>query len=305
MSKQESTKYLIVIGGPTAIGKTEVALNLAVKYDCPIFSADSRQFYKEMNIGTAKPSADELGLAKHHFINNLSIHDEYSVGQYEKEAINALDKIYKENDIAILVGGTGLYINAILEGLDDFPKVDADIKLRFNRKFRMEGIISLQSQLKEQDPAYAEKVDINNPHRLIRALSVIESSGKTFTSFLDQKTTKRTFKPIKIALTMERHLLYDKINKRVDRMFENGLVDEVKSLFEYRHLNALNTVGYSEIFEHLEGKCFISESIEMIKQNTRRYAKRQSTWFRNQGEWSYVESTKLDKIEEFVNSQFQ
>ena len=305
MPKDNIRNHLIVIGGPTAVGKTEVALNLAVKYDCPILSADSRQFYREMNIGTAKPSMDELELAQHYFINNLSIHDDYSVGKYEQEAIELLSKIYQEKNIAILVGGTGLYIKAVLEGIDDFPKVPLSIKTKYSKIFKKEGIKELQMQLLKSDPEYAAKVDMDNPHRLIRALSVIESSGNSFSSYLVRNTVNRVFSPVKIALTMERHLLYDRINKRVDLMIRNGLVKEVKSLNKYKHLNALNTVGYSEIFEHLDGNTFLSESIESIKQNTRRYAKRQSTWFRNQGEWEHIESSNIDKIEQFVESRLQ
>jgi len=254
-----------------------------------------------MNIGTAKPSEEELSLAPHHFINNLSVKDEYSVGDYERDVVKTLDEIYLTEDVAILVGGTGLYINAVLNGLDQFPEIDADIKKALNRKFRMEGIQDLQTMLREKDPEYAQKVDMNNPHRLIRALSVIESSGQTFSSFQTKAKATRKFTPIKIALTMERHILYDRINQRVDVMMEKGLLEEVKSLLPYKELNALNTVGYSEIFEHLDGKCFLSESIEQIKQNTRRYAKRQNTWFRNQGEWTYFDSHKTDLILGHVN----
>ncbi len=253
-----------------------------------------------MNIGTAKPTEGELSLAPHYFINNLSIQEDYSVGQYEREVLSKLKDIFISHDVAILVGGTGLYINAILYGLDQFPGVDIAIKRKYNQMLRAEGIHSLQSLISEKDPEYAETIDMNNPHRLIRALGVIEVSGKKFSSFLNQEKENRLFVPIKIALTMDRHLLYDRINKRVDYMVENGLVEEAKSLYKYKGINALNTVGYSEIFDHLDAKCFISESIEKIKQNTRNYAKRQSTWFRNQGEWEYFQHDKLERIEEFI-----
>jgi len=295
-----SKKYLLVIGGPTGIGKTEAALQLALKYDCPIISSDSRQFYREMNIGTAKPTPDELSLAKHYFVNNLSIHDSYSVGDFEREVIHKLDELFMEHSLVIMVGGTGLYINAVLHGLDSFPNIKEGVKEKYNSIFSSEGISPLQELIKEKDPIYAAKVDLDNPHRLIRALSVMESSGKEFSSFLSKKKQKRSFETIKIVITLERHLLYDRINKRVDLMIRQGLVEEVKSLVQYKNLNALKTVGYSEIFDHLDGKCFLSESIEKIKQNTRNYAKRQTTWFRNQGEWEYFEVGMMEDMTRYI-----
>ena len=269
-------KYLIVIGGATAVGKTQVAIRLAQEYNCEILSADSRQFYKELNIGTAKPTKEELDSVPHHFINNLSVRDDYSVGDYERDVLKKLESIYMNQDVAVLVGGTGLYINAVLNGLDSFPDVPKDIKDNYESIFASQGIKSLQLLLTEKDPEYAQKVDMNNPHRIIRALSIIEISGSTFSSFLTSKKIERPFRVIKIALTMERHLLYDRINKRVDQMIESGLVNEAKSLIGHKHLNALRTVGYSELFQHFDGKYFMSEAIEKIKQNTRNYAKRQS-----------------------------
>ena len=258
-----------------------------------------------MNIGTAKPTDEELSLAEHHFINNLSIHDNYNVGMYEEEAINLLNSIYSNVDVAILVGGTGLYINAVLQGLDSFPKIDSSIRQELNSIFKKEGINTLQLMLKEKDPEYAKEVDLGNPHRLIRALSVILSSGEKFSSYRNKLKKDRNFVPIKIALTMERHKLYERINNRVENMMEAGLLEEVRSLEKHKHLNALNTVGYSELFDHLAGKGFESEAVDQIKQNTRRYAKRQSTWFRNQGEWNYFDSHKSEEIIQFVLSKLE
>ncbi len=286
--------YLIVIGGPTGIGKTKVAMEIAKVLGCPIVSADSRQVYREMNIGTAKPTWKDRTEIEHHFIDNLSIHDEYSVGDFERDVLKALNELYKEHRVVIMVGGTGLYINAVLYGLDEFPNIKEGVREKYNALFLKDGIEPLQKMLFEKDPAYAKKVDIDNPHRLIRALSVIDSSGKKFSSFLTKQGRDRPFEAIQIALTMGREKLYESINKRADKMMEGGrLLAEAKNLYRQKNSLVRNTLGYAELFDYFDGNYSLPEAKEKIKQNTRRYAKRQMTWFRNQGEWEYFEAGDL------------
>jgi len=257
-------KILIVLAGPTAVGKTDCAINLAKKYNAHIISADSRQLYQEMNIGTAKPSTEEMGGIPHHFIDHLSIHDPYSVGQYEREVISFLPPYFDKHNTAILTGGTGLYIKAITEGLDDFPVIPLIIKQDLQNIFDAVGIEPLQNELKREDPDYFNKVDINNPQRLIRALSVIRQSGKSFSSFLSKTPKERFFKPIFILLERERQELYERINLRVDIMIKNGLIEEAKTLFPHRHLTALQTVGYQELFNYFESISKYSSSATKI-----------------------------------------
>jgi len=273
-------KTLIVIAGPTAVGKTAFAIKLARQLKTEIISADSRQFYREMSIGTAKPTPEELAQAKHHFINSHSITETFSVGDFEKEGLDLLNDIFKTHDNAILVGGSGLYVKAICEGFDELPTASAEIRNRLNQELIDHGITYLQNKLKIVDPVYHQQVDLNNPQRLIRALEVYESTGKPFSSYRKAEINKRPFHIIKIGLTLPREVLYRRINQRGDVMINEGLVDEVRSLLPYRHLNALNTVGYSELFDYFDGKTDLDSAIELIKQNTRRFAKRQMTWFR-------------------------
>ena len=275
-------KQLIVIGGPTAVGKTGLAVRLARHYDCPILSADSRQFYREMNKGTAKPSAAELAAAEHYFIDNLSIEDAYSVGDYEREAIRILSEIFVEKDRAILVGGTGLYLRAVCEGLDEFPKIPEAINANLEKELKANGLPKLVHELEEKDPEYHSTADLSNPHRVMRALAVIRATGKTFSSFRTRKITPRPFDCVHIGLTDDREKLYDRINKRVDKMVENGLIEEARALYPQRHLKSLQTVGYQEYFKYFAGEISEAEATELVKRNSRRYAKRQMTWFRNQ-----------------------
>lgn len=275
-------KYLIVIAGPTASGKTALAIELAKYFDAEIISADARQFFREMNIGTAKPSEEELSSVKHHFINSHSIVDSYSVGDYEKDVVAFLEDYYKKKDIAILAGGSGLYIRAVCEGVDKYPEVPEEIREELQLSYQQHGIEILQKELKKCDPDYYEKVDIQNPHRLIRAVEVFRASGKPFSSFQKSEKIKRPFKIIKIGLDWERERLYERINLRVVQMIDNGLEDEAKSLFPLKYLNALQTVGYQEFFSYFENKISRAEAINLIKQNTRNYAKRQMTWFRKE-----------------------
>ncbi len=296
-------KYLLVIAGPTAVGKTSFAIQVAKSHQAEIFSADSRQFYREMSIGTAKPNKLELAAAKHHFIDNLSISSQYSVGDYEKECLVALESYFKEKDLAILCGGTGLFIKAVCEGLDKFPIVPPSFRENLTLEFQQNGIEKLQEELKESDPAYYAQTDLQNPHRIIRALEVIRFSKKPFMSFWNKNKVDRPFKVLKIALEMEREELYNRINERVELMFSAGLLEEAKSLLPYRNQNALNTVGYKELFDYFEGKTGLEEAKELIKRNSRRYAKRQMTWFRNQGDFHKYDSSDIEGVSKLIADQ--
>jgi tRNA dimethylallyltransferase len=273
-------KTLIVIAGPTAIGKTALAITLAQHFTTEIISADSRQFFKEMSIGTAKPHANELAAAKHHFIDSHSINTFFSTGDFEKQALGLLDEIFTRHDLAIMVGGSGLYLDAVTKGLDELPDTDMEIRSQLNKLFETEGLEPIKAQLEAADPEYYAKVDQANTQRLIRGLEFFLSTGKKVSSFLTNSRKQRAFNIIKIGLNMERPLLYERINHRVDVMLEEGLLEEVKSLKDYRELNALKTVGYAELFDYLDGTITYEVAVEKIKQNTRRFAKRQLTWFR-------------------------
>jgi len=286
-------KTLIVIAGPTASGKTAVGIQLARQLSTEIISADSRQFYQEMSIGTAKPTIDELAQAKHHFINSHSITDSFNVGDFEQQGLALLNELFKTHDVVVMAGGSGLYIKAICEGFDQLPDVDLVIREQLNNKYAEKGISYLQEKLKLTDPEYYQQVDINNPQRLIRALEVFESSGQPFSSFRKKDLQQRPFNIIKIGLLHPREKLYERINLRVDQMVADGLVDEVKSLQTYRHLNALQTVGYTEIFDYLDGKTDLLTAIGLIKQNTRRFAKRQMTWFNKDKEIKWMAPEKV------------
>lgn len=272
-------KTLVTIVGPTAIGKTRLAINLAKHYNTDILSADSRQIYKEMRIGTAVPSDYELQLVRHHFIHNKSIQEDYTVGDFEKESLSLLEQLFKKKDIVLMTGGSGLYINAVLYGLNDFPDVDKEIRRQLNSEYDRKGIEVLQKQLKELDPLYYQSVDLYNPHRLIRALEVSIATKRPFSSFLRNTPEERNFNSVVIGLKADRDIIYQRINNRVDQMLEEGLLKEVQGLIEFRNLNALRTVGYRELFDYFDGKYDLDFAIEEIKKNTRRFAKRQLTWF--------------------------
>jgi len=281
-------KTLISVVGPTAIGKTGLAITLARHFDTDIISADSRQFYKEMCIGTAVPSAEERSLAEHHFIQHKSIFDHYSVGRFEKDAILLLDKLFQTRDSIIMVGGSGLYIDAVTKGLDKFPKVKPEFRRNLTKKKEEEGVQALQKMLQELDPVYYAKVDQENPHRLIRALEICLSTGKPYSSFLSHKKRKRAFRTVTIGLNTERRIVYDRINNRVDKMVDEGLLEEVESLSEFKELNALQTVGYKELFAYFDGNCTLDFALDEIKKNTRRFAKRQLTWFKRNPDTLWV-----------------
>ncbi|WP_183874266.1 tRNA (adenosine(37)-N6)-dimethylallyltransferase MiaA [Pedobacter sp. AK017] len=280
MPAMAQNKTLIVIVGPTGIGKTALAISLARHFSTEIISADSRQFFKEMEIGTAKPSAEELSAAPHHFINSHSIKTFFSTGDFEVQAIELISQLFKEHDLLIMVGGSGLYIDAVCKGLDDLPETDLNIREQLNQQLAAEGLESIKKMLSEADPEYYQKVDQSNPQRIIRGLEFYLSTGTKLSAHLTNSKKVRPFNIIKIGLNMERSELYQRINQRVDQMMEMGLLDEVKSLLPYRKYNALHTVGYTELFSYLDGEITLQQAIDHIKQNTRRFAKRQLTWFR-------------------------
>jgi tRNA dimethylallyltransferase len=282
-------KNLISIVGPTAIGKTTLAIAIAKHNKTEIISADSRQFYKEMSIGTAVPAPEELASVPHHFIQHKSIFEKYTVGDFEREAIEKLELLFKDNNLVVMVGGSGLYIDAIKEGLDNFPTIDPNVRHALNATLKTEGILSLQERLKTLDRDYYGLVDLNNPHRLIRALEVCIVSGLPYTSFLNQAKPKRNFSTTTIAINAERKIIYDRINKRVDMMMEQGLLEEVASLKEQQSLNALQTVGYKELFKYFKGDIDLDTAVDEIKKNTRRFAKRQLTWLRKKEDIHWVD----------------
>ncbi len=301
-----SSKKLIVVVGPTAIGKTKLAISLAEYFGTEIISSDSRQFFREMNIGTAVPSTEELNAIPHHFIQNISIHESYSVGDFERDALTKLDTLYETKDYAIMVGGSGLYTDAVVYGLDEFPEVNPDIRVELNQKLEHEGIEGLQQELKDKDPVYYERVDLMNPHRLIRALEICISTGSPYSSFLKKNTVKRSFETIYVGITADREIIYDRINLRVDQMIHNGLVEEARSLHEHQHLNALQTVGYKELFRFFDNEITLDFAIDEIKKNTRRFAKRQMTWLRKNSEILWINhDDAIDGIITLINQKIQ
>ena len=295
-------KHLILIGGPTAVGKTSVAIEIARNYDTVILSIDSRQFYRELEIGTAKPSSEELTQARHYFINSHSIESEYSAGEYAREARDLLDSLFLEKDIVVATGGSGLYIKALIEGLDEMPEIDPTTREAINERFNESGLQPLLLELKEKDPDYFETVDQSNPRRIIRALEVIESSGKPYSAWRNSNVKSDSFPYglLKIGLEMDRQKLYDRIELRMDRMIGEGLLDEVKSLVKYRDHAALQTVGYTEIFRYLDGDYDWEECKRLLNRNSRRYAKRQMTWFKNQEKMTWFNPSDLEAIKGYL-----
>jgi tRNA dimethylallyltransferase len=275
-------KTCIIIAGPTAVGKTALAIEVARHFSTKIISADSRQCYKELNIGVAKPSPVELETVHHYFINTHSISDEISAADFESYALNATAEIFAEKDIAIMTGGSGLYIKSFCEGLDDIPEIEETIRRTISEKYEKLGIGFLQEQIQKLDPVFYQTGEILNPQRMIRALEVRLSTGRSITTYRSKQKKERAFNIIKIGLELPREILYERINKRVDAMIEAGLVEEVKSLIPYKEANALQTVGYRELFDYFENKSKLPRAIELIKQNTRHYAKRQMTWFKKE-----------------------
>lgn len=275
---------LITIVGPTAIGKTALSIQLANHFKSDILSSDSRQFFKEMTIGTAVPEPDELASAKHHFIQDRSIFEAYNVGEFERDALEKLNTLFTENETQIMVGGSGLYVDAVLKGLDYFPEVDASIRENLTNDLAERGIEHLQQKLKILDIETYNNIELENPHRVMRALEICIGTSKTYSSFKNKPKAKRNFKNIKVGLTADRQLIYDRINLRVDLMIENGLIEEAKKLYTHKELNALQTVGYRELFNYFDGTFTKEFAISEIKKNTRRFAKRQLTWFKRDQE---------------------
>ena len=301
-----NTKVLLAVVGPTAIGKTALGIQLAKHFDTEIISADSRQFFKEMKIGTAVQSGEELNQAPHHFIQHKSIFEPYSVGDFEKDAIALLDNLYQKKDIAIMVGGSGLYVDAVISGLDEFPKVDPQIRETLNKELEDNGLESLQKELKQRDPEYYKTVDLENPHRLIRALEVCRAANKPYSSFLNQQKPERLFKSLYIGIDAPREVVYQRINSRVELMMEAGLLEEAKKLYPYKELNALQTVGYKELFEYIDGKYTLDFAVSEIKKNTRRFAKRQLTWLRKNETILWVPyNTEQEKVLQMVTDRIK
>lgn len=293
-------KYLISIVGPTAIGKTALAIELAKYYQTVILSADSRQFYQEISIGTAKPSVEELKQVQHYFINNKSVVDTYTAGDFERDALKLLAELFKEKDMVILVGGSGLYIKALWEGLDEMPPLNENLRKSIINDYETNGIGYLQNKLQALNPDKYKKIDTQNPQRLMRAIE-IEEQNKTFIS--TQIKAPRFFKTIKICLNTDREILYNRINKRVDAMMENGLLKECEQMIEFRHNYALNTVGYSEIFSFFDGNISLEKAIELIKQHSRNYAKRQVTWFKRELDLNWYKPNEMSNIIEYINNE--
>lgn len=296
----KSEKTLITVVGATAVGKTNLCIRLAQKLNTEIISADSRQFFQEMNIGTAKPNENELKMVKHHLIDSHSIKEKYDVRQYEKDVLAILEGIFKEKNTAIITGGSGLYVKTICEGIDEMPHIPSKIRNKLIQEYQEKGIAFLQNELKNIDPEYYEKVDLQNPQRLMRALEVSRFTGKTYSSFRTQKKVKRPFHILKIGLERPREELYERINLRMDKMLEKGLLKEVKSLEKYKSHNALQTLGYQEIFDFLDQKQDWEETVRLLKQNSRRYAKRQMTWFRRDKEIRWFSSENFEDIWHFI-----
>ncbi|PTM07032.1 MAG: tRNA (adenosine(37)-N6)-dimethylallyltransferase MiaA [Bacteroidetes bacterium] len=298
------SNYLISIVGPTAIGKTTLSIKLAKHFDTEIISADSRQFYKEMQIGTAAPSLEELSQAKHHFIHHKSVDDNYNAGNFEKDALELLDNLFKKHAVVIMVGGSGLYIDAVTKGLDEFPEVHSSIREKLNKELIKNGLTSLQNKLKELDEVSYHKISIENPHRVIRALEICLSSDKPYSYYLDRPKTERNFKTISIGLSADRNIIYDRINKRVDLMMQEGLLNEVETLKGKKKLNTLNTVGYKELFKYLNNECDLDFAISEIKKNTRRFAKRQITWFKKDESMRWFDQQyELKEITDYIKKK--
>jgi tRNA dimethylallyltransferase len=306
-------KQVIILAGPTAVGKTDAAIHLATHFSelhpptvsqsaIPILSADSRQCYRELHIGVAKPTAEQRKLVPHYFIDTHSITDDVNAAVFERYALDTLQDLFRTVDRVIVVGGTGLYLRALMQGLDEMPVIPGEIRQEIESQYRSKGLYSLQEAIRKEDPQYAQDADLNNPQRLIRALEVVRATGKSIRHFQQSRKPEREFAMIRIALDLPREELYQRINKRVDLMMKQGLLEEVKSLLLYKHLNALQTVGYRELFDYLEGNMKLPEAIDKIKQHTRNYAKRQMTWFRADPSWKWFHPDDLDGIIHAVKS---
>lgn len=302
---ENPAKTLIVIAGPTAVGKTDLSIRLARHFNTVILSADSRQFYREMSIGTAKPSPEEMQGIPHFFIDSHNITEEYNAGQFEADALTVLEQVFKEKNVAILVGGSGLYVRALCEGMDEMPEVPAHLRLELTQRLETEGLATLVAELARRDPEYAQQVDQDNPQRVMRALEVCLASGRPYSFFRNQQKKQRPFRIIKIGLTRNREELYRRIDLRMDQMLQQGLLEEAKRLLPFQHHNALQTVGYSEIFVFLAGTYDWDETVRLLKRNSRRYAKRQLTWFRKDPDFTWFEPSQEMEILHFIEAKMK
>ena len=298
-------KTLIVVVGPTGIGKSEISLRLAQHYHSGIISADSRQIYRELSIGTAVPSPEDLKDVPHYFIQTKSIHDYYNVSEYETEALMLIGRLFKTMNPLILTGGSMLYVDTVCKGIDDIPNVSPEIRNEVIKWYEKNGLEALQQRLLEIDPEYYRIADLNNPKRLLHAVEIHQMTGKPFTSFRKNIVRERPFRILKIGINQDRKVLYERINERVERMIESGLLEEAKTVYPHRKLNSMNTVGYKELFEYLDGNCSLDEAIDLIKRNTRKYARKQLTWFRGDSEISWFEPDQLQEIISFTEQKMK
>ncbi len=298
-------KHLLIICGPTAVGKTVLGVQLAKHYSTEVISVDSRQLYKEMSIGTAKPTLQEMEGVQHHFVDYISIQQNYTAGDYEREVIKKLDELFIKHDIVVMCGGTGLYIDAVCKGFDEGIESNAEIKQQIIEQYNLLGLDWLQNQVKEKDIDFYNKADIHNPQRLMRALEVCLVTGKPYSSLRKNKIAERNFNTIKIFINEDREVLYEKINKRVNVMMQHGLLKEAERLYPYKNLNALNTVGYKELFDYFDNKTSLDKAVDLIKQHTRNYAKRQVTWFKNDEDCTTFSPNEIEKIKAFIEIVLQ
>lgn len=305
MEGKTEKKHLILVVGPTAVGKTTLCVQLAKKYNTEIISADSRQFFKEMNIGTAKPSVQEQEGVLHHFVDSHTIKEEYNAGAYEQDVLQLLGKLFREKNVVILTGGSGLYVRSITEGMDEMPETEPDVRIRLQQQLDTHGIESLLDQLEKLDPDYYSQVDRANPQRVIRALEVCLTSGRPYSAFRKNSSRERPFNIIKIGLNRDREELYQRIDKRMDLMLQQGLLDEAKALYPYRSHNALQTVGYKEIFDYLDGAYDWEEAIRLLKRNSRRYAKRQLTWFHKYPDYTWFDPKQWDELVTYLEAHLK
>lgn len=305
MSPFNSNKYLVVLLGPTGVGKTDMSIALAKFLKADIVSADSRQFYSELKIGTAPPSPEQLAQVRHHFVGHRSIAERYSCGMFELDALALLDQLYTQQQTALLVGGSGLYIDALCNGVDDFPAPDMALRQRLQEQLQNQGIESLRQQLQQLDPEHYQRIDLNNPQRVLKAVEVCLQTGRSYSSFLTAPRKPRPFHVIKVGLNIDRAALYARIDQRVDAMMAAGLLDEARTLYPQRGLNALRTVGYNELFLHLDGKITLEQAVALIKQNTRRYAKRQLTWWARDAHIKWFAPSQLMEVAYYLRTQMQ
>jgi len=298
-----SAKHLVIIAGPTAVGKTSLAISLAGKLNTEIINADSRQVYREMRIGTAVPSEEQLSAIKHHCVMHKSIHEPYNASMYEMEVLEILEALFERKNIVIITGGSGMYLDAVCRGIDDIPQVDQEVRKMLVEQFEEGGLEGIRQKLKSVDPEYYERVDLNNAKRILKALEISEMTHRPYSSFLTGRAKKRNFRCIKAGLDMQRGDLHNRINERVDAMMDAGLLEEARQLFGFKHLNALNTVGYKELFEFMESKHSLQETINRIKAHTRQYARRQLTWFRKDPDLRWFHPSDIHGLSEYIGRQ--